>query len=74
MGDSSLNFELFVWINGEDARCPRRTKGKFLKLIYSALNKAEIGIPFPQQDLHIKDSVPFEIIVKKRRQKINFML
>jgi small-conductance mechanosensitive channel len=69
MGDSSLNFELFVWINGEDARRPRRTKSKFLKLIYNALNKAGIGIPFPQQDLHIKDSVPFEIIVKKEDKK-----
>jgi len=65
MGDSSLNFELFVWVNGEYARRPRRTKSEFLKMIYNALNKAGIGIPFPQQDLHIKDSVPFEVIVKK---------
>jgi small-conductance mechanosensitive channel len=65
MADSSLNFELFVWVRGEDARRPRRTKGQFLKLIYNALNKAGINIPFPQHDLHIKDSVPFEIKIKK---------
>ncbi len=65
MGDSSLNFELFVWVRGEYARRPRRTKSEFLKLIYNALNRAKIGIPFPQQDLHIKDSVPFEIVIKK---------
>ncbi|WP_457561280.1 mechanosensitive ion channel family protein [Caminibacter sp.] len=65
MGDSSLNFELFVWVNGEYARRPRGTKSEFLKMIYKALNEAGIGIPFPQQDLHIKDSVPFEIIIRK---------
>ena len=65
MADSSLNFELFVWVKGEYAKRPRRTKSKFLKLIYNALNEVGIGIPFPQQDLHIKDSVPFEIKIKK---------
>jgi len=65
MGDSSLNFELMVWVKGKYARMPRRTRSEFLKMIYKALNKAGIEIPFPQQDLHIKDSVPFEIKIKK---------
>ncbi|ACM92162.1 mechanosensitive ion channel family protein [Nautilia profundicola AmH] len=65
MADSSLNFELFVWVKGEYARRPRRTRSEFLKVIYKALNEAGINIPFPQQDLHIKDSVPFEIRIKK---------
>ena len=65
MGDSSLNFELFVWVRGEYAKRPRRTRSEFLKMIYNALNKAGIEIPFPQQDLHIKDCVPFEINIKK---------
>ena len=65
MGDSSLNFELFVWVEGEYAKRPMRTRSAFLKMIYNALNEANIGIPFPQQDLHIKDTVPFEIKIKK---------
>ncbi len=65
MGDSSLNFELFIWVKGKFARMPRRTRSKFLKLIYNTLNEAGISIPFPQQDLHIKDSIPFEIKIKK---------
>ena len=65
MADSSLNFELFVWVRGEYAKRPRRTRSKFLKMIYNALNEAGINIPFPQQDLHIKDSVPFEVRIKK---------
>ncbi|QCI27687.1 mechanosensitive ion channel domain-containing protein [Caminibacter pacificus] len=65
MGDSSLNFELMVWVKGAYARRPRRTRSEFLKVIYKALNNAGIEIPFPQQDLHIRDSVPIEIRVKK---------
>jgi small-conductance mechanosensitive channel len=65
MGDSSLNFELMIWVNGEYARRPRRTRSEYLKVIYKALNKAGIEIPFPQQDLHIRDSVPFEVRIKK---------
>ena len=65
MGDSSLNFELFVWVKGEYAKRPKGTKSQFLKLIYNALNEAGIEIPFPQQDLHIKNSTPFEIKIKK---------
>jgi len=64
MGDSSLNFELFIWVKGEYARRPRRTRSEFLKMIYNALNEANITIPFPQQDLYIKESVPFEIKLK----------
>jgi potassium efflux system protein len=55
MGDSSLNFELFVWVKGIYARRPRRTRNKFLRLIYKALNDANITIPFPQQDLYVKE-------------------
>jgi len=65
MADSSLNFELFVWVKGEYARRPRRTRSAFLKMIYKALNEAQIVIPFPQQDLHIQDSVPFEVKIIK---------
>jgi small-conductance mechanosensitive channel len=64
MADSSLNFELFVWVKGEYARRPRRTRSEFLKVIYNALNKAGITIPFPQTDLHIVDSVPIEVNIK----------
>jgi small-conductance mechanosensitive channel len=61
MADSSLNFELVVWVKGEYARTPRRTTSRFLKMIYNALNRAGISIPFPQQDLHIVDSVPIQV-------------
>lgn len=57
-GDSSLNFELLVWINNPFIR----------KSILSDLNYAieaifgehDIEIPFPQQDLHIQSLPPAE--------------
>ncbi len=54
MGDSSINFELFVWIAGKDIYYPKSIMSKFYILIYKALNRHGIEIPFPQQDIHIR--------------------
>ncbi len=55
MADSGVNYELIVWVYGESTKHPLQTRSKFLKLIYRALYKHNIEIPFPQLDLHIKD-------------------
>ncbi|MEM7481110.1 MAG: mechanosensitive ion channel family protein [Acidobacteriota bacterium] len=51
-GDSSLDFELLVWIEDPEFR------GKALHLLYSAVYKnfteEGIEIPFPQRDLHLR--------------------
>ncbi len=55
MGESSVNFELLVWVKGADKiDRPKRTKSLFLVLIYETLRKHNIEIPFPQRDIHIK--------------------
>ncbi len=54
MGDSSVDFELFVWIIGREILYPKRTTSRFLILIYDTLYANNIEIPFPQQDIHIK--------------------
>jgi small-conductance mechanosensitive channel len=54
MGDSSVDFTLFVWIKGQKTLQPKRTTSRFLILIYNALYDAGIEIPFPQRDLHIR--------------------
>lgn len=66
MGDSSVNFELLVWIKGKEILYPKRTMSRFLILIYNTLYEHNIEIPFPQRDLHLrsidKDSVfPLEL-------------
>ncbi len=53
MGDNSVNFELFVWIEGNEILYPKRTTSRFLVLIYETLYEHGIEIPFPQRDLHI---------------------
>ena len=55
MADSSLNFELYIWLYGEAVYMPNRTVSCFLKYIYNKLNENNIIIPFPQQDIYIKE-------------------
>jgi len=51
LGDSSINFKLFVW---SDAVKRSYVISDVLNTVYDTLNKNGIEIPFPQQDVHIK--------------------
>ncbi|HCO01533.1 MULTISPECIES: mechanosensitive ion channel family protein [unclassified Methylophaga] len=53
-GDSSLNFELVIWVGNELMSRPARTKALFLWEIETQLRAKDIEIPFPQRDLHIR--------------------
>jgi len=53
MGSSSLNFKAFVWLRSYKERF--KTKEKLNCMIYNALNKNKITIPFPQMDVWIKE-------------------
>lgn len=55
MDNSSVNFELLVWIIGDEILHPRSTISRFLIVIYDTLYENGISIPFPQLDLHIKN-------------------
>ena len=52
--DSSLNFELVVWIDDKGVRMPNRVKSIYLWEIETALKEAGVEIPFPQRDLHMR--------------------
>ncbi|MDF1593547.1 MAG: mechanosensitive ion channel [Desulfobacterales bacterium] len=56
-GDSSINFDLLVWMDlrkiGEN-----RLRSELYYKIFEALKKAGIEIPFPQRDLHIRSGLP----------------
>jgi len=54
LGDSSVNFSLFVWLKGEEIRHPKRTMSRFLILIYNTCYEYGVEISFPQRDLHIR--------------------
>jgi small-conductance mechanosensitive channel len=53
-GDSSLNFELVVWVDHELMTRPARTQAQYLWAIETELRKRHIEIPFPQRDLHVR--------------------
>ena len=52
MGESALNFELRAWTENSDDWVPIRSA--LVSSVYSALSAANIEIPFPQRDLHLR--------------------
>jgi small-conductance mechanosensitive channel len=55
-GDSSINFELLIWIDvRKTAR--RLVRSALYFAIFEELRKANIEIPFPQRDIHIRSTV-----------------
>jgi len=55
MNNSSVDFELLIWIEWANKFRPNALRSEFLILIYNALRKNGIQIPFPQLDLHVKE-------------------
>jgi len=53
MGASSLNFDALIW--AADYKERFRVREEANTRIYNALNKANINIPFPQMDVHVKN-------------------
>jgi small-conductance mechanosensitive channel len=53
-GDSSLDFQLIVWIGEAGVSSPGRVHATYLWAIETELRKAKIEIPFPQRDLHMR--------------------
>lgn len=52
-GDSSLDFELVVWLTDEATKKPGKVHATYCWEIETALAKYDIVIPFPQRDLHV---------------------
>ena len=57
-GDSSLNFDLLVWINDASRQYIIRSELNFA--VVKAFREQGITIPFPQRDLHIQSAIPLE--------------
>ncbi|HEU4670402.1 MAG TPA: mechanosensitive ion channel domain-containing protein [Dyella sp.] len=57
-GDSSLDFELVVWLDAEATRRTGSITAAYNWALHTALEKYDIEIPFPQRDLHVRSWVP----------------
>lgn len=55
-GDSSLNFELLVWIDVKKIRMPL-VKSRINYLVWDAFKAKDIQIPFPQRDVWFKNEL-----------------
>jgi small-conductance mechanosensitive channel len=53
-GDSSLDFELIVWLTPDAVKRPAAVQADYLWEIHSALTAHGIEIPFPQRDVHLR--------------------
>ena len=53
-GDSSLDFELVVWVGSDLVASPNRTEAAYLWAIEDEFRADQIEIPFPQRDLHVR--------------------
>jgi small-conductance mechanosensitive channel len=54
LGDSSLHFELVIWVTHRLASAPGRTNATVLWALENELRTRSIEMPFPQRDLHIR--------------------
>jgi small-conductance mechanosensitive channel len=60
-GDSSLDFELVVWVIPEAVKRPGAVSAAYYWALETALSKYGIEIPFPQRDLHLRGTTPIEV-------------
>ncbi|PPD39329.1 MAG: hypothetical protein CTY16_19230 [Methylobacter sp.] len=56
-GDSSLDFELVVWVQPQAVKKPQRVRAAYYWELETALAKYGIEIPFPQRDIHIRSGL-----------------
>lgn len=66
LGESALNFELRCYL--KDVNNILTTKSDLYFTIYNELGKAGIEIPFPQQDLHVKDIDKLLALLERKQE------
>ena len=66
-GDSSLNFDLLVWIADPTRQYFVVSDLNFA--IVQAFRARDITIPFPQRDLHVRSAVPMSVATQSDGEK-----
>lgn len=65
-GDSSLIFRIYYWLELNTETDPRKVGSELRCRIERDLRAAEIEIPFPQRDLHIRNGEPIAVRLEKQ--------
>ncbi len=65
-GDSSLDFQLIVWVTVDGVKRPAAAQAAYLWEIHTALATRGIEIPFPQRDLHLRSLFGLEGTAARR--------
>ena len=60
-GESSLDFDLAVWVGPELIASPGHTNAKYMWALEEELRKRNIGIPFPQREVRIVSGPPTDL-------------
>ena len=69
-GESSLDFELVIWLKPDAVKRPSSVLADYNWQIETALTKYGIEIPFPQRDLHIRSgSLPINLTTESVPEK-----
>lgn len=68
-GDSSLNFELIIWLTKDAVKRPAAVQAAYLWEIETKLREYDIEVPFPQRDLHLRS-----VFGQKDEQGMAFIL
>ncbi|MAJ09980.1 mechanosensitive ion channel domain-containing protein [Ponticaulis sp.] len=63
-GDSSLDFELVVWLKDDAVSRPARVQADYYWALHTALEKYDIEIPFPQRDINFRNSSPVRVQIE----------
>ncbi len=66
MNDSSLDFELVVWVGPDAITSPARVEAEYTWKLHDEIVAAGLEIPFPQRDLHVRTG---ELAVRLSRAK-----
>lgn len=64
-GDSSLDFELVVWLTPEAVKRPGAVQADFLWEIETSLADHDIEVPFPQRDLNLRGGFDLDSVKLK---------
>ena len=67
-GDNAVNFTIHCWINDPEDGVGN-VRSDVLKHLWMLFKEHGVEIPYPQRDLHIRDSAPLDRVIAEMEQR-----